>query len=180
MAKEVTAGVEQHSVDQAESAQVEECVTVAQTSAACEARVAAVYDMAQVVASAPLPSYLDVVRLVGDQRLEDDVLRDFDPASHLFELSSSWVSLMMEASSFGEKLQVSSLCPSVSFMFLVWCLLLSSSSYLLFSSFEAYSWNYSSFSGSGEAEKKLASKVDFLKVELASRHAELEVERQGR
>ena len=109
MAKEVTAGVEQHSVDQAESAQVEECVTVAQTSAACEARVAAVYDMAQVVASAPLPSYLDVVRLVGDQRLEDDVLRDFDPASHLFELSSSWVSLMMEASSFGEKLQVSSL-----------------------------------------------------------------------
>ena len=59
--------------------------------------------------SAPLPSSVDAVRFVGDQRLEDEVLRGFNPAFHLSELYSSWVSLMAGASSFKEKLQVSSL-----------------------------------------------------------------------
>ena len=56
------------------------------------------------------------------------MLRGFAPAFHLFELSSSWISLMEGASSFGEKLQVSSLCLlfSLSFWFDVhfFCLLI--------------------------------------------------------
>ena len=64
--------------------------------------------------------------------------------------------------------------------FLVRCSLLLPSSYLLLSSSKAFSRNYSSFSGSSEAKKKLASEVDLLKADLASRQAELEVERQGR
>ena len=64
--------------------------------------------------------------------------------------------------------------------FLVRCSLLLPSSYLLLSSSKAFSQNYSSFSGSSEAKKKLASEVDLLKAKLASRQAELEAERQGR
>jgi hypothetical protein len=64
--------------------------------------------------------------------------------------------------------------------FLVWCsLILPSSSYLSFSSSKAYSRNHSSFFGSGKVEKKLVSEVNLLKGELASKQAELEVERQG-
>jgi hypothetical protein len=37
-----------------------------------------------------------------------------------------------------------------------------------------------SFFGSGEVEKKLVSKVNLLKAELASKQVELDAERQGR
>jgi hypothetical protein len=84
-------------------------VTVAQNLAASVARVDVVHDATLVRASALLPSSPDAVRFAGDQRLVDEVLRGFNPAFHLFELSSSWVSLMAGASSFKEKLQVSSL-----------------------------------------------------------------------
>ena len=66
VAEEVTTTVEQHSVDQAESARVEEDVTVAQNPAASKAGVAAAYDTTLVMASAPLPSSLDVVVFAGD------------------------------------------------------------------------------------------------------------------
>ena len=77
---------------------------MAQNPAASAAGVAIVYDTTLVGVSALLPSSFDDVRFAGDQRLEDEVLRGFDPAFHLSELSSSWVSLMEGASSFGEKL----------------------------------------------------------------------------
>jgi hypothetical protein len=74
------------------------------------------------------PPSLGVVRFAGDQHLADEVLREFDPAFRLSELSSSWASLMAGATSFGDKLQVSNLCPlfSLSFWFDVcfFCLLL--------------------------------------------------------
>jgi len=62
-------------------------------------------------------------------------------------------------------------------------LLFASFAFFLFfflSSSKAYSRNHSSFFGSGEVEKKLASEVSFLKAKLASKQAELEAERQWR
>jgi hypothetical protein len=94
VAEEVTTVVEKHSVDQAESAWVEEDVTMVQNLAASVARVAIVHDMALVEASALSPPSLDAIRFAGDQHLADDVLREFDPAFCLSELSSSCASLM--------------------------------------------------------------------------------------
>ena len=54
------------------------------------------------------------------------------------------------------------------------------SSYIFLSSSKAYSRNHSSFFGSGKVEKKLASEVNLLKAELATKQAKLEAERQGR
>jgi hypothetical protein len=43
----------------------------------------------------------------SSQRLDDDVLREFDATHRLSELTTNWEILMADAASFGEKLQVS-------------------------------------------------------------------------
>ena len=43
----------------------------------------------------------------GDQRLDDDVLQQFDATHRLSELTAAWGNFATFATSFGEKLQVS-------------------------------------------------------------------------
>jgi hypothetical protein len=48
-----------------------------------------------------------VALCTSSQRLDDDVLREFDATRHLSELTTEWGILAAGAASFGEKLQVS-------------------------------------------------------------------------
>jgi hypothetical protein len=48
-----------------------------------------------------------VVLGTSSQRLDDDVMREFDATRRLLELTMDWGILAASAASFGEKLQVS-------------------------------------------------------------------------
>lgn len=62
-----------------------------------------------VVASASVPSTslsAGTSRFMDDQRLVEEVLKEFDPAHRLVELSSAWTTLLEGATSFGNMLEV--------------------------------------------------------------------------
>jgi hypothetical protein len=63
-------------------------------------------DTALVVVSAPLPTSSPVSHTSSSQRLEDDVVLEFDATCHLSKLTTAWENLSARVASFGEQLQV--------------------------------------------------------------------------
>ena len=109
---------------------------------------------------------------IGGQRLDDDVVQQFDATHRLSELTVAWGTF---ATSFGEKLQVNfskvlSLDVHLSFV------LMSCFSLSLFA--QSFSRDHTGFFFSSETEKKLSSEVSALKTELDLYRAEMETERQ--
>lgn len=84
--------VDPSSADQAESIQVDHEVTVAELPAVAEEGVPMVWETPLVVASASAPSTslsAGTSHFMDDQRLVEEVLKEFDPAHRLVELSSA-------------------------------------------------------------------------------------------
>ena len=107
----------------------------------------------------------------GDQRLDDDVLQQFDATHRLSELTAAWGTL---ATSFGEKLQVS-FSEVLSLDVRLCLVLMPFFSLSLFA--QSFSRDHTGFFFSSETEKKLSSKVSTLKAELDLYRAELVTER---
>ena len=79
-------------------------VTVATAVGTSEEVAGASQDMALVLRSLPALASPSALRGTSSQRLDDDVLLQFDATHHLSELTAAWGAL---STSFGEKLQVS-------------------------------------------------------------------------
>jgi hypothetical protein len=92
-------------------------------------------------------------------------------------LSAAWANLSVGAALFRKLLQVDAFFP---FFLILSLLLFLSFLSLFFSLSKAFSWDQSNFIGSGEVEKKLVFEVNRLKVELAIKQVDLEIEHQGR
>ena len=76
-------------------------VTVAMTMGASEEAVGVSQDTALVLPSLPAPASPSAPLGTGDQRLDDDVLQQFDATHRLSELTAAWGTL---ATFFWEKL----------------------------------------------------------------------------
>ena len=96
------------------------------------------------------------------QRLDDDVLQQFDATHWLSELTAAWGTF---ASSFGEKLQVS-FSKVLSLDVRLSSVLMSCFSLSLF--VQSFSHDHINFFFSSETEKKLSSEVSALKQSLTS------------
>ena len=108
----------------------------------------------------------------SSQRLDDDVLQQFDATHRLSELTAAWGTLV---TSFGEKLQVSfSKVPSLDVR--LSSVLMSCFSLSLF--VQSFSRDHTSFFFLSETEIKLSSEVSALKTELDLCRTEMETERQ--
>ena len=106
------------------------------------------------------------------QRLDDDVLQQFDATHRLSELTATWGTF---ATSFGEKLQVS-FSEVLSLDVRLSSVLMSCFTLSLF--VQSFSRDHTGFFFSSETEKKLSSEVSALKTELDLCRAEMEIERQ--
>jgi hypothetical protein len=160
-----------------ESPNLEVAMAVVEKLASEAARASTTQDTALVVVLAPLPISSHVGHASSSQRLEDDVVLEFDATHHLSMLTVAWENLSAGAASFGEQLQVGI------FFFLVFSILASFTFFLIFFLFrweKSFSRDHSSFFGLGETNKKLAFELSQLKAELASKEVELDSERQGR
>lgn len=111
---EVPARGEQSSQEQAESAPARDTITleenpastlavaVASTPPPAEAR-----DLALVAVSSSSPSPSLMAGRVDDQSLVEEVLKEFNPAHRILEMTSAWANLSAGVATFDEKLQVS-------------------------------------------------------------------------
>jgi hypothetical protein len=70
-------------------------VTVVEKSASEVAGASTAQDMALVVVSTPLPTSL-VGHTLSSQRLEDDVVLEFDTTHHLSKLTAAWGTSQLE------------------------------------------------------------------------------------
>jgi hypothetical protein len=70
------------------------------------ARASTVQNMALVMVSTPLLTSSLVGHASSSQRLEDDVVLEFDSTHHLSKPTVAWENLSARAASFGEQLQV--------------------------------------------------------------------------
>jgi hypothetical protein len=104
MVSEATVGETVAYVDQAimESPNPEVTVTVAEKSALEAAGASTAQDTALVMVSTPLPTSSPVGHASSNQRLEDDVVLEFDTTHHLSKLTAAWENLSAGAASFGE------------------------------------------------------------------------------
>ena len=82
-------------------------VTVAVAVEPSEEVAGASQGTALVLSSLPRPASPSTPLPSGVQRLDDDVVQQFDATHRLLELTAAWGNLMTFATSFGEKLQVS-------------------------------------------------------------------------
>jgi hypothetical protein len=159
-----------------ESPTLEVTVTMAMDPAIEVAMISTVVASALVVVSSAQLTSSTAGRASNGLRL-DDVVLQFYATHRLSELTESWGRLAARAASFGEQLQV------VIFFFLVFvfpaCFTLFSY-FLLFLWEYSFSWDHSSFFGSGDTEKKLSFVLSQLKAQLASKEVELDSECQGR
>jgi hypothetical protein len=122
-------------------------------SASKAAAASSVQDTTLVVVSASLPISSPISHTSSSQRLEDDVVLEFDATHHLSKLTMAWENLSARVASFGEQLQVGI------FFFLVFGIPASFTFFLISFLFlweKSFSWDHLSFFGSGETEKKLA------------------------
>jgi hypothetical protein len=95
-------------VDQAvvESPNPEVTMTVVEKLALETTGASTAQDTTLVVVSAPLPISSPVGHASSGQRLEDDVVLEFDATHHLSKLTAAWENLSAGATSFGEQLQI--------------------------------------------------------------------------
>jgi hypothetical protein len=115
-------------------------------------------DTALVVVSAPLPISSPISHASSSQRMEDDVVLEFDATHHLSKLTVAWENLLARAASFGEHLQVGIFFfPVLAFRLLLLLFLIS----FLFLWEMSFSWDHSRFFGLSETEKKLARAPNF-------------------
>jgi hypothetical protein len=75
-------------------------------SASKAAAASSVQDTTLVVVSASLPISSPISHTSSSQRLEDDVVLEFDATHHLSKLTMAWENLSARVASFGEQLQV--------------------------------------------------------------------------
>ena len=79
-------------------------VTVATVVGSSEEVARASQDMAMVLPSLPTPASPSALLGTSSQRLDDDVLHQFDATHRLSKLTGAWGNLATFATSFGEKL----------------------------------------------------------------------------
>jgi hypothetical protein len=122
-------------VDQAivESPNPEVTMIVVEKLALKVAGASTVQHTALVVVSAPLPTSSPICHTSSSQRLEDDVVLEFDATHCLSKLTMAWESLLARAASFGQQLQVG-------IFFLVFGI---STSFTSFSHFLPFLWDKS-------------------------------------
>jgi hypothetical protein len=89
-----------------DSSNPEVTMTVVEKLALEAAGASTAQDTALVVVSAPLPISSPIGHASSSQRLEDDVVLEFDATHHLSKLTMAWENLSAGAASFREQLQV--------------------------------------------------------------------------
>jgi hypothetical protein len=98
-------------------------MTMVEKSALEAARASTAQDTTLVMVSAPLSISSPVGHTSSSQRLEDDVVLEFDATHRLSKLTVAWENLSARAASFGEQLQVGT------FFFLIFGILASFTSF---------------------------------------------------